>query len=457
MFKGLMLIIGLLIFSTNSFSLDNLNTDLNSIHFDKTKYKRVIPEIEFYNASLNSVFLTLSKYSGIDIVSGVKGKYNVTLSLTKKSWQQVLQIVCKINKLTPLVSDEHIYVVTTADYNQMILNDAQTNQQLKSIAPLMVQIIKINNSTASEMSSSIAGFLSKRGKTTVVEKTNSIIVMDTKENIEEIKKIIAKLDTETPEVMIEVRLVTVDHDKLRNLGINWTTLLTNTSTGAATELLKLATNTVSGKMLDVNVPNTNLSASLGGFSVGMSDVSVGFISSVADAKVVASPQITTMDNKEAHIFMGEKVPIRSLDGEGKATTKMVDAGTELTVTPHITLANKILMDLEPKKKSYSVDQLLGQPIFKEQSAKTTVQVEDGETIVIGGLTTREETEAVSGIPGLRSIPFIGALFRSKRVSVKNLDLIIFVTPHIIKNHKKEDIQSTDLGVKVGETSKTSVK
>ena len=106
------------------------------------------------------------------------------------------------------------------------------------------------------------------------------------------------------------------------------------------------------------------------------------------------------------------------------------------------------MDLEPKKKSYSVDQSLGQPVFKEQSAKTSVQVEDGETIVIGGLTTREESEAVSGIPGLRSIPFIGALFRSTRVSVRNLDLIIFVTPHIIRPHKVEDSQSIDLGKKL---------
>ncbi len=449
MYKAVMLILSIIGLSINAFSAEGFNTDLNSINFDTTKYERVIPEIEFYNASLTSVFMTLSTYSGIDIVSGVKGNMDVTLSLTNKSWQQVLQIVCKINKLTPVISDQHIYVVTTAEYNQMILSEAQNEQQLQGIAPLMIKIIKINNSEASEMNEPIKNFLSERGKTTIVEKTNSIIVMDTKENIEEVEKIVSKLDMVTPQVMIEARLVTVDHDKLSELGINWTTLVTSSSYGDIAKIT-MNQNTSAGKF-DVELGNT-FKLGNDNFSVGVGGISAGYLASVTDAQVVANPQITTLDNKEAKIFMGEKVPIRSLDESGKATTEMVDAGTELTVKPHITLDNKILMELEPKKKSYTVDKDLGQPIFAEQSAKTTVQVEDGETIVIGGLTTREESESVSGIPGLRSIPFIGALFRSKRTEIRNLDLIIFVTPHIIKNHSSEDAESIDLGEKVVEGS-----
>ena len=190
---SLLLIMGLLVFVSNTFSATTYSTNLNDINFDTTKYERVIPDVEFYDASLNSVFLTLSKYSGIDIVSGVKGKQTVSLSVTNKSWQQVLQIICKINKLTPIVSDQHIYVVTTAEFNQMILDEAQTDLQLESIAPLMIRIIKINNSEAAEMNAPLVNFLSERGKTTVVEKTNSIIVMDTKENIEKIEQLINSL------------------------------------------------------------------------------------------------------------------------------------------------------------------------------------------------------------------------------------------------------------------------
>jgi type II secretory pathway component GspD/PulD (secretin) len=151
----------------------------------------------------------------------------------------------------------------------------------------------------------------------------------------------------------------------------------------------------------------------------------------ARGEVIAKPQITTIDNTQARIFMGEQVPIRILDENGRQAVELQDAGTSLEVTPHVTADGRILLDLNPEKNSFRVDPSAG-TILQKQSAKTTVLVNDGETVVIAGLTTKEETEVETGVPLLKDIPLLGWLFKHKSSQVRKRDLIIFVTPHIVR-------------------------
>jgi type IV pilus assembly protein PilQ len=147
-------------------------------------------------------------------------------------------------------------------------------------------------------------------------------------------------------------------------------------------------------------------------------------------EVLAKPQITTIDNTEAKIFMGEQVPIRVLDATGHQAIQLQDAGTSLTVTPHVTADGRVLLDLNPEKNSFRVDPSAG-TILQKQSAKTSVVVNDGETVVIAGLTTKEETETETGVPLLKDIPLLGYLFKHTASASRKRDLIIFVTPHIV--------------------------
>jgi type IV pilus assembly protein PilQ len=153
----------------------------------------------------------------------------------------------------------------------------------------------------------------------------------------------------------------------------------------------------------------------------------------ASTEVLASPQVSTLDNTEAQVFMGDKVSIRVIDDSGESSTQLVETGIKLTVTPHVSGDNRILLDLHPENNSYDYDSK-GEIVISTQEAKTKVVVADGETVVIGGLTRNETQESESGIPFLKDIPLFGNLFKYSRKSVVKKDLVIFVTPRIIRNY-----------------------
>jgi len=167
-----------------------------------------------------------------------------------------------------------------------------------------------------------------------------------------------------------------------------------------------------------------------GFSIALE-----YLFTNTNSEIVAEPQITTLENKEARIFMGSQIPLTYLDYAGNANVQMIDAGTELTVTPTVTGQGHIKMALNPVKKSYEMTEQ--GPVIHEQGAQTNVVVQDGETIVIAGLTSDNAYETEGGIPFLKDIPILGYFFKRHSKSNDKRDLVIFVTPHIIKTTRLE--------------------
>ncbi|MBU1751672.1 MAG: type II and III secretion system protein [Chloroflexi bacterium] len=147
-------------------------------------------------------------------------------------------------------------------------------------------------------------------------------------------------------------------------------------------------------------------------------------------KIIAHPEITTLDNTEARIQMGQKVPVKQFDESGNVVIKFEEVGTILVVTPHITAENQVLMYLKPERSTYQFDP--NGVIINTNNAETRVIVENGQTAVIGGLTTQDEVESVIGVPLLKDIPVLGMLFRFRQVRTENRDLVIFVTPSIVE-------------------------
>jgi type IV pilus assembly protein PilQ len=425
----------------------------------------------FSNMDIRSAFRALSAAGRVDVVvaPNVTGQ-SVNLQLTDKSWQEAMLILCQMYSLKYLVEDNYLYVQNIADFNKSSVENAAALQQAGSMAPLMRDIIKLKNAKAKDLEESVKGLLSPRGRINVVERNNALLVFDTRANIHEIRAAVKDLDIETYQVNIQAQLIQVDADAVREIGVDWQFGVGSGALG----VLKTSPGQVPAPKSDFSMLGTsNQSAQSGGTSDGSSggsgssgsgDGSTGsIVGGVAGAttqlafgllngnlavavanlvknlkgEVLAKPQITTIDNTEARIFMGEQVPIRVLDANGRQAIQLQDAGTSLTVTPHVTADGRVLLDLNPEKNSFRVDASAG-TILQKQSAKTSVVVNDGETVVIAGLTTKEETETETGVPLLKDIPLLGYLFKHTATVSRKRDLIIFVTPHIVAQANRND-------------------
>lgn len=400
----------------------------------------IIPVLEFTNTDVRSVFRLLSEYSAVDIVVDPAVTGTVNTVVTNKSWQEVVHIVAKMMNLTITNELGYLYAQKTEDYQKRLLEKAsQANAQDQAVK-LQRKIVRVSNAKADEMEKAVKELSSPRGKITVVPRTNSLIIVDGPEQIAAIEKVIRQLDQETNQVLIEAKLVQVESNALQELGVNWQLnsgggmgLSTNPSGLGSSSSGILGGGPFKGAQVTNNtsVPGGSSAQTMAfGLMNGNLGVAISHLLQTGKAEVLATPQIMTLDNKEAVIKMGDQVPLLSRDISGNTVVKYVDAGTELTVTPQITAPDRVLLNLKPKKNGYI--QSGTNYIIKVQEAQTDVVVTDGETVVIGGLVERKEELAEVGVPLLKDIPLLGALFRYTKKEIIKKDLAIFVTPRIVR-------------------------
>ena len=425
----------------NAASRDTLLPATNTDNVQKkAANEKPIEHFAVNNADVRSVFKQLSEFAGYDIVMADNVTGTVSVSVSNKTWREIVGIVCKIQKLTAVKEQSYYYIVPSEEYRKDQMSDATMNRAEESLEELKREVIKLDNAKAQEMSASIQSMLSTRGKITVVERNNALIIFDTDQNIEQIKKTIKILDVETDQVSISCKIIEVSSGALQSLGVRWGYFDRVGGTDVSAEHIPVGAATTSASGAVASVSSTSIiegaleKLTFGVVSQDKFSAALEYLFQNNKAEVVAQPQITTVDNKEAKIFMGSQVPVKYLDKSFNTVIQMVDAGTELTVTPHITGEKRIMLALEPKKKSYTLTNDL--PIIDEQSASTNVVVSDGETVVIAGLTSNQVMSTEEGIPVLKDIPLIGNLFKRTTKTIDKRDLIVFVTPHII-NKKVE--------------------
>ena len=384
--------------------------------------ERPIDFFEVHNAEIRSVFRQLSSYSGVDIVVGEDVKGAVSLSVSNKTWLEILWIVCRVSNLAAVSEENYIYILSSDEYGKRMAGSAAAIEFTQTASPLRREIIRLNFTTAMEMEPTVEALLSARGKVTMAGHTNALVLHDTEENIRQIRKMIEDLDRPVPQVSISCKIIEVSAGVVQKMGVHW---------GVTDPQYN-----VTASHLDPSHTSIITDPPINRITYGMLTperlgVTLEYLFEDHQGEVVAQPQITTLDNKEARIFMGQQIPIRMLDEAGNTVIQMVNAGTALVVTPHVSGdGKKIMLSLEPRKESYYVD-AGGLPVINEQSAKTSVMVNNGETVVIAGLTSNESRNVEAGIPFLKNIPILGHLFKRSAKSVEKQDLIIFVTPHII--------------------------
>lgn len=401
-------------------------------------------DFSFVDTDFNAVFRSVSVVAGVDILLAPDVKGKMSLKVTKKTWQETLDIICEINDLTWVIQDKYIVVQRQSTYQAKQKKIADEEKQQEDTAPLVRKNFQIHHAKADELVKVLESMKSGRGRITVVERTNSIIVYDTDSKIEQMENALTELDVETLQIMITAKLVVVNSQRARELGVDWTATMGNGTVltpGTASAANGTAANATRAGAVVQSFPNNGVSPAVSGASTAITtslldnhlQLAISNLMGDASTEVLASPQVSTLDNTEAQVFMGDKVSIRVIDDSGESSTQLVETGIKLTVTPHVSGDNRILLDLHPENNSYDYDSK-GEIVISTQEAKTKVVVADGETVIIGGLTRNETQESESGIPFLKDIPFFGNLFKYSRKSVTKKDLVIFVTPRIIRNY-----------------------
>jgi type IV pilus assembly protein PilQ len=399
---------------------------------------RIVDFFDIHAAELRSVMRQISAYSGIDVVVSDAAKATVTLSVTNKSWREILSIVCMVYNLAYIQEQSFIYVMPAAEAAARGINRGPDGAvtgtgeapstltpipgpAAEMLSPLVREVVPLRYTTAAEMSPAITPFLSQRGRMTPVQHTNALIIVDTDENLQQIKHLIGQIDIQTPQISISCKIIEVSSEVMQQIGINW-------------HYTDAANNITAGQFWggEDGMPMFNPLGHM--FTYGLLSpekfgIALDYLFHDNNTEMVAQPQITTLNNKEATIFMGQQIPINTLDDAGNTITQMVNAGTRLTVTPYVSGDGKIMLSLSPSKESYAPTPQ--GPVINEQSANTNVLVNNGETVMIAGLTSNEKMNTERGIPVLKDIPVLGHLFKWSSTEARKRDLIIFVTPHII--------------------------
>jgi len=380
--------------------------------------------IDVQGAEVETVLRSLSEFSGRNIVASKEVKGSVTLRLRNVPWRQALDILLRTQALG-MVDNGSTIVISNLDTLRKEELERNTAERAKEdLLPLYTRIIPVSYANAEEMSKAVEKTLTKRGHIEVDKRTNALLVTDIDDRLSQAESMIRSLDTRTPQVEIVARLVDVDRSASRSLGIDWA--LNNLDLGDAGAHEGIA-------VTPGQVPSPAGTVKFGtvkGF--GSIEATLTALETQNKANIISNPRITTVNNREASVVVGQQIPLIVQDFAGNAVTQLTTIGIKLSVTPHINVGNKITMDVHPEVSDLSSQATVqGGIIINTTMADTRVMVNDGETAVIGGLIRSNESDTYRGVPILMDLPLLGNLFKSSTKVKQKRELLIFLTPKIL--------------------------
>ncbi len=401
--------------------------------------------VDFKEADIHDVLKIISYKSGVNIVAGQDVAGTVTIRLVNVPWERALEVILK-NSGFVYERDEDIIRVTTVEN--------------LSKEELSTQIFILNYANAEQVSEAIQEILTERGRVRFDERTNQLVVTDVPTNLYKISKVIERLDEKTVQVMIEARVIETVLDQDERLGINWT--LQASASGASRPMTApFAFEKTYGKTGKEYFPKVDTTTSdftgsvengfpyavktdftFGTLSFAQLQAALEILKSRSDTKTLSNPRIVTLNNKEAVIHVGRdyNIPLyerNTSTGQMEITDyKKEQIGVKLTVTPHVNAQGEIMVDLHPEVSSFLQFDNYGNvqaPVFSTREATTQVMVEDGMTIVIGGLIKETTVDYVKKIPLLGDLPLLKYLFSKSEQTVDTTDLMIFVTVRLLNS------------------------
>lgn len=416
--------------------------------------------LNFQNIEVRAVLQLIADFTGLNLVASDSVQGSITLRLQAVPWDQALDLVLKTKGLGKRQMGSVLLIAPQEEIAEREKIELEAVRQVETLAPLVTEYMQLKYAKASVLSKLLTdkqGLLSERGSAVVDERTNTLLMKDTASNLEKVREALTMLDVPVRQVLIEARIVIASTSVGKEMGVkwggagfknngsNWTTfggsqqtiaesnqILFNRATGAAggTGSIDLP----GANMVDFGVTNAAASTFAIGYQTAdyLLDLELAAIETDGRAEIVSQPRVITADGQTASIESGTEIPYQEASSSGATSVSFKSAVLKLEVTPQITPDDRIIMDLVINQDSVGELTSAG-PSINTNSVQTQVLVDNGETVVLGGIFRSEEITSVSKTPFFGDLPLIGALFRYSNRAEDKSELLVFITPRLVKD------------------------
>ena len=422
--------------------------------------------LNFQDIPVRSVLQLLADFTGLNLVTSDTVQGQITLRLQNVPWDQALDIILKARGLSMRKNGNVIMVAPTQEINQREQLELEALKQVEELAPLQFEYIQLNYANADSIKKLLNEkdnelLTPNRGSVTVDKRTNTLLLKDTAVKLESIRQVVQRLDVPVRQVMIESRVVIADNNFAKEVGVRLgfnranqsgsvETLITGGQPGHidGTEALNTgtfmgvhagieSTGAGAGEQLLVNLPAPSATSAvnllIGKVGSFLLQLELSAMQQEGRGEIISSPRVVTSDNETAVIKSGQQIPYSTVSQDG-TNVEFKDAVLKLEVTPNITPDDRVIMKLNISKDNPSTSVRAGDGTvgIDTRSIETTVLVDNGETVVLGGVFERLRSDTTEKVPVLGDLPVLGFFFRSKVEKDNNSELLIFVTPKILK-------------------------
>ena len=417
--------------------------------------------LNFQDIEVRAVLQLIADFTGLNLVASDSVTGNVTLRLKNVPWDQALDIILKARGLGMRQAGNVMMVAPQGEIAAREKLELESQKQVEELAPLRTEFVQINYAKATDLATLIRteqnNLLSERGNVSIDERTNTLIIQDVAASLEAIRDMVAKLDIPVRQVLIESRIVNADESFTKDLGVRFgvgkrsgdffdgTEPVTDVVVGGNLGGGVLTPDAgptgfdvggTEGLMVNLPVPGatSTLGLLVGKIGTFLLQLELSALLAEGRGEEIASPKVITANQREATIESGVEIPFQQATSSGATSVSFKKAVLALRVTPQITPDNRVLLDLQVSQDTRGAPDVLGVPPINTRNVSTQVLVDDGETVVLGGIYNQTDRNSLDKTPFFGDLPAVGWLFKKNRVERRRQELLIFVTPKILKEN-----------------------
>ena len=423
--------------------------DLQKRNAERFAYTGEKLSLKFQDIDVRSVLQLIADFTNLNLVASDTVQGGITLRLQNVPWDQALDLVLKTKGLDKRKIGNVLLVAPADEIAARERQELESQKQISELAPLRRELLQVNYAKAADIAklftsvTSAEAKIDERGSITVDERTNNIIAYQTQDRLDELRRIVAQLDIPVRQVMIEARIVEANVDYDKSLGVRWGGSVQNKGNWNTSGVSNGSSTTIGTPgSTSTNSPFVDLGAAGNTSGIGIAfitdnvllDLELTAMEKTGNGEIVSQPKVVTSDKETAKILKGTEIPYQEASSSGATSVSFKEASLSLEVTPQITPDNRIIMEVKVTKDEPDyLNKVQDVPPIKKNEVNAKVLVNDGETIVIGGVFSNTQSKVVDKVPFLGDVPYLGRLFRRDVVSEKKSELLVFLTPRIMNN------------------------
>lgn len=422
--------------------------DLQKRNAERQAYIGEKLSLNFQDIDVRSVLQLIADFTNLNLVASDTVQGGITLRLQNVPWDQALDLVLKTKGLDKRKIGNVLLVAPADEIAARERQELESQKQIAELAPLRRELLQVNYAKAADIAklfqsvTSAEAKIDERGSITVDERTNNIIAYQTQDRLDELRRIVAQLDIPVRQVMIEARIVEANVDYDKSLGVRWGGSVQNKGNWNASGVNGSSSTIGTPGSTSTNSPFVDMGTVNNTSGIGIAfitdnvllDLELTAMEKTGNGEIVSQPKVVTSDKETAKILKGTEIPYQEASSSGATSVSFKEASLSLEVTPQITPDNRIIMEVKVTKDEPDyLNKVQDVPPIKKNEVNAKVLVNDGETIVIGGVFSNTQSKVVDKVPFLGDVPYLGRLFRRDVVSEKKSELLVFLTPRIMNN------------------------